>query len=75
MNEKHDIDRTHRQQLELSFDGTVAFRPRITQRQRRQSRARWWFNQMRAVVDRALDWKPAPAPRPEQVPLALASGR
>jgi len=67
--------RGNRQQLELTSDGTVAFRPRITRRQRRQSRAQWWFARMRAVVDRALDWKPAPPPRPEQAHLALSHSR
>jgi len=28
---------------------------------RRLSRANWWFNQMREVVDRAVDWQPAKA--------------
>jgi hypothetical protein len=47
----------------------------MTQRTRRQSRAHWWFAQMRAVVDRAFDWNTAPAPRPEQVHLALSTSR
>jgi hypothetical protein len=41
---------------------------RTSQRpQRRQSRANWWFQQMREVVDRAVDWKAAPPARPEQI--------
>jgi hypothetical protein len=36
-------------------------------RQRRQSRAQWWFERMRQVVDRARDWEPTPEPRPEQI--------
>ena len=35
--------------------------------QRRMSRANWWFQQMREVVDKAIDWRPAPPVRPEQV--------
>ncbi len=35
-------------------------------RQRRGSRAGWWFERMRQIVDRATDWQPAPLPRPEQ---------
>jgi hypothetical protein len=35
--------------------------------QRRMSRANWWFQQMREVVDRAVDWRPAPPARPEQI--------
>ncbi len=34
---------------------------------RRQGRAHWWFERMRQVVDRAIDWEPAPPPRPEQI--------
>jgi hypothetical protein len=40
---------------------TSAQRPR-----RRLSRANWWFQQMREVVDRAVDWRPDPPARPEQ---------
>ncbi len=36
-------------------------------RQRRLGRANWWFERMRQVVDRALDWAPAPPARPEQI--------
>jgi hypothetical protein len=35
--------------------------------QRRLSRANWWFQQMREVVDKAVDWQPAPPARPEQI--------
>ena len=35
--------------------------------QRRMSRANWWFQQMREVVDRAVDWRPMPAARAEQI--------
>ena len=62
------------QQIELSFDPSCRLQPAI-HRRRRQNRARWWFNQMRVVVDLALDWQPAPTPRPEQIYLTLARGR
>ena len=62
------------QQIELSFDASCRFQPAI-RRQRRQNRARWWFRQMRAVVDLALDWQPEPRPRPEQIYLTLAASR
>ena len=62
-----------KQQLEMTFDGSTRFRPEI--RPRRQSRGRWWFARMRQVVDQALDWRPAPTPRPEQIQLALVHGR
>ena len=38
-------------------------------RQRRLTRAQYWFRQMRQVVDCAIDWDPAPEPRPEQLRL------
>ena len=41
--------------------------PSCQRRQRRRSRAQWWFQRMRRAVDRALDWKPAPEPRPVQI--------
>jgi hypothetical protein len=52
-------------QMELGFDANRECPP-ITQRQRRLSRACWWFARMRQVVDHAIDWKAAPEPRPEQ---------
>ena len=64
----------NKQQIELTFDASCHFKPAI-RRQRRPSRAQWWFNQMRAVVDKAFDWQPAPPARPEQIYLALASSR
>jgi hypothetical protein len=64
----------NRQQIELSFDASCRFHPSI-RHSRRQSRAQWWFNRMRAVVDRALDWQSAPPPRPEQIYLTLSRGR
>jgi hypothetical protein len=63
-----------RQQLEMAFEGAgkLSWSER---RQRRQSRAQWWFAQMRRVVNQALDWKPVPAARAEQGYLGLAHGR
>lgn len=57
-------------QLELDLSGGLC-RSR-TPRQRRLSRANWWFQRMRQLVDRACDWQPAPAPRPEQTWLSIA---
>ena len=62
------------QQLEITLQATACRRPG-NYRQRRVSRARWWFGQMRRVVDQAIDWAPAPAARPEQSDLRLARGR
>jgi hypothetical protein len=52
-------------QLELSLASARAGRP-MDRRQRRLSRAQWWFERMRQAVDRAMDWEPAPPVRPEQ---------
>jgi hypothetical protein len=53
-------------QLELSLGKARGGRS-VSARQRRISRAQWWFQRMRDVVDRAVDWQPAPVPRPEQI--------
>ena len=59
-------------QLELGF--VSAGQPFVvTRRQRRQSRANWWFERMRQVVDRAFDWQPAAPARPEQIWLETGS--
>jgi len=58
---------TNQNQLELGFSGQPKFSAAIRPAQRRLSRAQWWFAQMRQIVDRAMDWQPAPEPRPEQI--------
>ena len=60
-------------QLELSFEQTLPAPPE-TRPQRRLRRARWWFDQMRHVVDRALERHPGPG-RTEQTYLTLSNGR
>jgi len=55
-------------QLELSFGKVAGFRPGERQ-PRWLGRAHWWFERMRQVVDHAVDWDPAPPPRPEQICL------
>jgi hypothetical protein len=56
-------------QLELSF-GALRGCPTPTATRRPSMRnPQWWFQRMRQIVDRALDWQPAPAPRPEQIDL------
>jgi hypothetical protein len=54
------------QQMELGF-GKTRICPSIRRLRRRQSRANWWFDRMRQVVDRAFDWQAAPTPPPEQI--------
>lgn len=65
---------THDQQLEIGFKAQ-ARRRRQVRRTSRLSRARWWFNQMRRVVDNAIEWRPAPSVPPQQIHLPLAQGR
>jgi hypothetical protein len=53
-------------QLELGFNG-IQPRPNTARREGRIARAGWWFTQMRDIVERAMDWEAAGAPRPEQI--------
>ena len=50
--------------MELGFGGVKL--ARLTRRDRRMTRAQWWFAHMRQIVDHAMDWQAAPEPRPEQ---------
>jgi len=54
------------QQMEISFENVRVCRS-ANRRQRRLSRANWWFDRMRKVVDKAMDWQPSSPPRPEQI--------
>ena len=65
---------TTKTQLEMQFDNSARLAPAQLSR-RRRLRARWWFQQMHVMVDRAFDWSTAPAPRPEQISLTLAKAR
>ena len=49
-------------QLQLSFDSNQNCRPQPS-RPRRTTRARWWFDRMRELVDRAPEWPAAPQSR------------
>jgi len=62
------------QQLEITLPAATCRRP-AGFRQRRVSRARWWFSQMRRVVDEAAEWTPAAPAAPRQTPLPLAQGQ
>ena len=64
----------NKEQLEINLNGLNDCRLPL-RRQRRLTRARWWFSQMHAVVDRALDWKPAPPGRPDQTYIAIPAER
>ncbi len=59
-------------QLELRLDAArdnagQPSRQSNSSRQRRRTRAQWWFQRMRQIVDRACDWSAAQPPRPEQI--------
>jgi len=57
---------TTNEQMELVLSKTNACKS-ANRSQRRLSRANWWFQQMREVVDKAVDWQPARPARPEQI--------
>ena len=57
-------------QLELGLNNARLVANSLHHRQRRVSRAKWWFAQMRRAVDKAVEWQPAPPARPEQTWLA-----
>lgn len=59
------------QQMELGLENPRGGRS-PNPRPRRMGRANWWFDRMRQIVDRAMDWQPAPPPRPEQIWFAGA---
>ena len=50
-----------KQQLEIKLEQTKPCRRTYPSHQRR-ARARWWFDQMKIVVDRAPEWKPIEVP-------------
>ena len=54
-------------QLELSLDSHRVNQPLRASRHSSPFTSRWWFQQMRQIVDRAFDWQPTPQPRPEQI--------
>ena len=53
----------------------MALAPRTNRRLKRRpvsrSRAAYWFDRMRKVVNAARDWQPSPAPRPQQTYINL----
>ena len=56
-------------QMEFGLDGNRnQCRP---VRRRTSPGARWWFDQMHSVVDRAFDWSRTAQARPEQIHLGF----
>ena len=53
-------------QLELRFGGRRPRRSASFTHRPSIHNPQWWFQRMRQIVDCALDWQPAPPPRPEQ---------
>jgi len=62
------------QQLEISLPSRNR-RRRSHSRPCRVTRARWWFSQMRRVVDQAAEWSPVSSVHSEQIHLPLATSR
>ena len=62
MNEKQIMTN---EQLELGWGGAKLV-AHTSRRERRITRATWWFAHMRQIVNRAMDWETAGQPRPEQ---------
>ena len=71
MNER--LIMTEQKQMELGLAGANRC-PRVARRERRLNRANWWFDQMRQVVDQAMDWPAPPRFQPEQTWLEQAAG-
>jgi hypothetical protein len=46
-----------RKQLEMRLESPNGCR-RASRHRRRETRARWWFDQMKRVVDEANEWHP-----------------
>jgi hypothetical protein len=59
-------------QMEMSLDPKTKCERRPFRSRERRQRAQWWFNQMRMVVDSAIDWKTTtPAQSAEQISMGL----
>ena len=54
------------QQMELGIENAKVC-PSVVRREQRVKRARWWFDRMRQIVEQAVNHRPAPEPRPEQI--------
>ena len=53
-------------QMELGLEKNETVSCRRNIRTRRAPGARWWFDQMHSVVDRAFEWSRTAQARPEQ---------
>jgi len=67
--------RATNEQLELTLADNGMIDSAPEKKVERKSRAEWWFRQMRQVVDKAMDWEPAPRFRPQQMWIAGTNRR
>lgn len=59
-------------QMEMSLEAKTTCPRRPFKSRERRQRAQWWFNQMRMVVDAAIDWKTTtPTSTAEQISMSL----
>lgn len=58
-------------QMELGLENQNTNTCRRNVRTRRTPGARWWFDQMHAVVDRAFEWSRTAQARPEQIYISF----
>jgi hypothetical protein len=63
-----NMKNTATEQMEFGIRNQIGFRNVRTDRMKR---ARWWFTQMRRVVELAMPPQPMASPRPEQTYLRL----
>ena len=56
---------------QLNLAVTLRSNRRLKRRPVSRSRAAYWFDRMRKVVNAARDWQPSPAPRPQQTYINL----
>lgn len=58
-------------QMELGLEQNNTASCRRNVRTRRAPGARWWFDQMHTVVDRAFEWSRKAQARPEQIYISF----
>ena len=63
--------RMNNKQIEMGFEQDSHVKSCRSVRTRRSPGARWWFDQMHTVVDRAFEWSRTAQARPEQTHIAF----
>lgn len=64
---KNERPNMNNEQLEFGINPDIQYRDAKARGGGRTARAGWWFEQMRNIVSRAMDWEAAASPRPEQI--------